>query len=114
MPGRVALIAGIDSQGSTYMALSTGNTDSDVMVTFFSHLIALLDLEESNWRDRTIILLDNAKYHHSITTENAMKRFGLRVIFSGPYAYTSAPVETFFSHLKSGELNPLKLQLGKR
>ena len=43
-----------------------------------------------------------------------MKRVGLRVIFSGPNAYTAAPVETFFSLLKSGELNPLKLQLGKR
>ena len=60
------------------------------------------------------MLLDNASYHHSQTTRNAMKKLGLRVIYSGPYSFSAAPIETYFAHLKTGDLNPLKLQLGKR
>ena len=114
LPQRIALVAAMDTSGAAYVALSTGKTDSDVIITFLSYLCDLLDLEDLGWRNKTVILLDNAAYHHSRETMRAMKKFGLRVIYSGPYSFTAAPVETFFAHLKTGDLNPLKLQLGKR
>ena len=39
---------------------------------------------------------------------------GLNLIFSAPYSYSAAPVETLFSGLKFGELNPEKLPTGKK
>ena len=84
------------------------------MSTFLLHLCSLLDSESASWREETIILLDNAAYHHGSMTMQTMRKLGLRVIYSGPYSFTAAPIETYFAHLKVGELNPLKHQLGKR
>jgi len=43
-----------------------------------------------------------------------IRRLGLKVIFTGPYSYDAAPIETLFSQLKCGELNPDRLQTGKK
>ena len=44
----------------------------------------------------------------------ACKKLGVPVIYSGPYSFVSAPVERYFALLKRGDLNPERLQLGKR
>ena len=42
------------------------------------------------------------------------RKMEIPVIFSGPYSYSSAPIELLFAALKRGELNPAKLSTGKR
>ena len=111
---RVSFIAAIDNRGASYISLGTANTDSGVMVAFFSSLAKQLDGEDANWRDNTIILLDNAAYHKSLETRAAIKKLGIKTIYSGPYSYISAPIEQYFGLLKRGDLNPEKQQVGKR
>ena len=110
----MSLICAIDNLGVAYFAVSTSTTDSDVFITFLMSLSNMLDYEKPEWRTETIILLDNALYHKSEQTAAAIKKLGIRVCYSGPYAFSSAPVEQLFALLKRGELNPLKLELGKR
>ena len=43
-----------------------------------------------------------------------MRQLGLQVIYSGPYSYSAAPVETLFSGIKLGQLNPNNESTGKR
>ena len=38
----------------------------------------------------------------------------LPLIYSGPYSYSSAPIESVLAALKLGELNPQRLPTGKR
>ena len=38
----------------------------------------------------------------------------LRVIWSAPYSYSTAPIELLFAGLKFGELNPQKAANGKK
>ena len=38
----------------------------------------------------------------------------LRVIWSAPYSYSTAPIELLFAGLKFGELNPQKAATGKK
>ena len=38
----------------------------------------------------------------------------IKVIFSGPYSYATAPAELLFAHFKVGQLNPLGLPTGKK
>ena len=111
---RISFIAAIDNRGASYISLGTANTDSGVMVAFFSSLAKQLDAEEANWRDNTVILLDNAAYHKSLETRAAIKKLGIKTIYSGPYSYISAPIEKYFGLLKRGDLNPEKQQVGKR
>ena len=50
LPSRVTLIAAIDNRGASYLSVATGNTDSDVFVTYLYHLAAALDREADDWR----------------------------------------------------------------
>ena len=84
------------------------------MIAFFSELCKVLDGEDPNWRDNTVILLDNASYHRSLEIRAAVKKLGIKTIYSGPYSYISAPIELYFGLLKRGDLNPERQQLGKR
>ena len=87
LPARMTLIAAIDNLGAAYLSIATGNTDSDVFVTFLFHLAAVLDREGGDWRRETAFLLDNATYHRSDQTRAAIKKLGLHVIYSGPYSF---------------------------
>ena len=43
LPARIALMNVIDTSGAAYVALSTGKTDSDVIITFLIYLCSRLD-----------------------------------------------------------------------
>ena len=81
---------------------------------FLSQLARQLDAESPDWRDNTVLLLDGAKYHTSEETRVIMKKLQLPVIFSGPYAYSSAPIELMFSGLKTGQLQAANEATGKK
>ncbi len=38
----------------------------------------------------------------------------LPIIYTGPYSYAAAPVESVFAALKFGDLNPDRLPTGKK
>ena len=84
------------------------------MSFYFHHLAAKLDRERPNWRDDTVITLDNAAYHVSASTLKLFKDLRIPVCFLGPHSYNVAPCELFFSFLKSTHLNPEFLPLGKK
>ena len=46
---RLSLIAALDTDGRVYFSLLHANTDSDIMVTFLSHLFQALAEENQNW-----------------------------------------------------------------
>ena len=85
-----------------------------MIALFLHHLVRQLDQDSPGWQDDSVILWDNAPYHQSAETMVTLAKLGLPVIFSGPYSYSAAPIETLFSHLKIGELNPQGLPTGKR
>ena len=74
----------------------------------------VLDNELLDWRDNTVFLWDNAPYHSSQETRAAIQALGVKIIFSGPYSYSGAAIETLFAHLKFGELNADGQPTGKR
>ena len=111
---RLSMIAAIDTEGQVWFTLYHANTDSNMIALFLQHLTSALDSESPGWQDDTIVLWDNATYHTSEETRATVRKLGLKVIYSGPYSYDSAPVELLFGNLKLGELNPEQLATGKR
>ena len=111
---RLSLIAAMDTDGRVWFALTQANTDSDVMLLYFTHLLRLLDQDTPTWRDDTIFLLDGARYHTSPETKEHLRRLGLKVIYTAPYSYASSPIEKLFGALKLGELNPSREPTGKK
>ena len=110
----MSLIAALDTEGCVYYSLTQANTDQDVMMIFLIHLVQLLDSERPSWREETVLLLDGARYHMGSRVREYMRKLELEVIWSAPYSYSTAPIETLFATLKFGELNSDKLSTGKR
>ena len=74
----------------------------------------MLDIDQPGWQDNTVFLLDNATYHWSSDTQQALRIMGLQVIYSGSYSFSAAPAETLFSQLKQVDINPDNRATGKR
>lgn len=84
------------------------------MEVFFHHLAGKLDQERPNWRKDTVLLLDNAKYHNSQYIMKVFKKLRLPICFLGPNSYNTAVCELVFAALKTVDLNPTRLPLGKK
>jgi len=111
---RLSLIAALDTDGRVYFTLTHANTNSDVMLVFMRHLMMQLDREDPDWKKKTVFLLDGARYHTSDEMREYLRKMELRIIYSGPYSYSSAPIELLFGGLKLGELNQNREPTGKK
>ena len=60
------------------------------------------------------MLLDGASYNKGSKVREYMRKLQIEVIWSSPYSYSTAPIETVFATLKFGELNPDRRQCGKK
>ena len=77
-------------------------------------LALILDYEDPDWRSNTVIVADNAAYHRSGDTLEALKALDIPMLATGPYGYDASPCEKLFAHLKVGDLNPGDIASGKR
>ena len=84
------------------------------MEVFFHHLASKLDSERQNWRENTILLIDNATYHKSAQMLKIFKQLRLPIMFLGPNSYNTAVCEMVFAALKTVDLNSDRLKLGKK
>ena len=84
------------------------------MLVYLQHLITRLDEETPGWKEESVILLDGARYHTGEAIRRYIHKMQISVIWSAPYSYSTAPVESLFSCLKFGELNPNRLPMGKK
>ena len=67
---RLTLISAVDTDGEVYLSLSTVNTRSEEFCLFMKRFLLKQQAQDSNWKARTIILLDAAIYHRSTDTRN--------------------------------------------
>ena len=111
---RISMIAALDTEGRIYYSLTQANTNSDVMMVFLQHLVEQLDLESPSWRDDCVLLLDGARYHTGSQVREYLQKLEVQVIWSGPYSYSTAPIEMVFAALKLGEINPDRKPSGKK
>ena len=108
------MIAALDTEGCIYYSLTQANTDQNVMMVFLEYLVEQLDLTRPSWRDDTVLLLDGARYHTGSKVREYLRKLEVQVIWSGPYSYSTAPIEMVFGALKVGDLNPEKMSTGKK
>ena len=55
---KINIITALASDGEVWIALTTRNTDSDVLMLFMTHLAIELTKKYKNWRSTTAFLLD--------------------------------------------------------
>ena len=59
---RISLLAAIDSNGGLYFSMVQANVDREVMGVFITKLVGKLTEEDTNLRNKIIIVQDNAPY----------------------------------------------------
>ena len=111
---RVSLIACLDSLGNILLSITQVTTTSEVMRVFLHHLAAKLDKTRPGWRKNHILLMDGASYHTSEMTMDVLKKLKIPTMFLGPNSYNTAVCELLFAALKTADLNPERLSLGKK
>ena len=107
------MISALDTEGRVYFSLSHANTDQDTFMLFLCHLVAKLDEDTPGWQEDSCISMDNAKWHSGQDIRSYMRKMQLPFLYSGPYAFSSAAIETLFAHLKLGELNEARDPLAR-
>ena len=95
------MITAILSNGEFLSLILEDTGDSD---KFWKFLLILkyaicyvMKIRETEW----IVVLDNAKIHHSNITLKTMKALGFTIMFLSTYSPSLAPVELFFRMIKS-------------
>ena len=113
MQPRITMILGLDSNGRVYVSLVQSNSNVKIMEIFFHSLVRVLDKERKDWREDTIILVDNARYHAAAGTLKVFQALRIPILFTGPHSYDAAPCELFFAAFKRADVNPRKVATGK-
>ena len=108
------MITGLDTMGNVYLSLTQSNSNQKVMEVFFRQLVLKLNKDRIDWRDNTVIVLDNASYHGTSSLLKLFESLRIPVIFSGPHSYDTAACELLFAMFKSGTWNPEGLPMGKK
>ena len=67
------------------------------MECFFRELVGKLDKDRLNWRENTIVLMDNASYHKGTNAIKLYESLRIPVMFTGPHSYDAVPAELFFA-----------------
>ena len=78
---------------------------------FLIKLVEHLNKIDRNWKNNSLIMIDNAQYHRGTLTIEFFEKKGIPVLYLGPYHFKMAPIEMFFSYLKTKNLNPLKTKI---
>ena len=80
-------------------------TNSKTFAFFLLRLVKYLTETEPDWREHTVIMLDNAAYHRSAYVRSKLSDLGIPTLYLGPYHFKMAPVEMFFSYIKARNIN---------
>lgn len=83
------------------------------MEIFFHSLVRVLDKERADWREKSVVLLDNAAYHTSPHILKVFKELSIPILFTGPHSYDGAACELFFAAFKRADINPRRVSTGK-
>lgn len=110
-PSSLNIIAGISNFGDLFYTINKGKNNSQTFLLFMLKLCEHLNFRDKNWRSNSLILLDNAGYHKGSDIRFKLNKIKIPLMYLGPYHFRMAPIEMFFSFMKSHDLNPLKSKL---
>ena len=96
----ISLISAISFKGDHNYAFVLGNNNKYTFITFLEQLVDLYDKNDKEWREKKIIMMDNATVHQSKEVKSYIIRQRIPVLFTGVASFISVPVEMLFSRIK--------------
>ena len=81
----LSIITAVSSDGRFMYTVNNGKNNSNTFMLFLIKLSNHLDNTVANWRQNTIIMIDNAPYHRSKMMMEKYQVLKVPVMFLGPY-----------------------------
>jgi transposase len=72
-------------------------------------MCAALDAHDPEWRQKSVVVLDNCPSHTSRNVKKVIKHLSIPALFTAPASFVCLPVEGFFAAIKGKEHNLEKI-----
>lgn len=79
------MIAAVSNRGEFYFTINHGTNNGHTFLFFLMTVAKHLEKKDSNWRESTVIMIDNASYHRSAVMVKRYEALKLPIMFLGPY-----------------------------
>lgn len=114
IPYRVSLVAAVSSHGKVYASILAGNSSALTTMVFLLQLVRILQAEDPLWREKVVIVMDNASYHHHYKVKQLISVLEIPVLYLSQQSPNIAPIEYCFARVKKGDRNKLRISMAKR
>ncbi|TVY71305.1 hypothetical protein LSUE1_G004474 [Lachnellula suecica] len=95
---RYQILPAYTQDGVILARVFQGSTDSIVFEDFIEQLLPLC----GRWPEpKSVLVMDNASFHHSERTEQLCDEAGVKLVYLPPYSPDFNPIEEFFAELKA-------------
>jgi transposase len=95
---RYQILPAYCQDGILFARVFQGSTDTAVFEDFIEQLLHHC----GRWLEpRSVLVMDNASFHHSERMEQMCIRAGVKLMYLPPYSSDLNPIEEFFAELKS-------------
>lgn len=96
---RYQILPAYTQEGIILSEIFQGSTDAVVFVDFMKRL---LRQHCKRWpQERSVVIMDNASFHHSEQIEAMCREAGVKLVYLPPYSPDLNPIEEFFAELKA-------------
>lgn len=95
---RYQILPAYTQDGILLSRVLIGSTDAIIFEDFIEHLLQHC----GRWPEpRSVLIMDNASFHHSDKIKNMCFEAGVKLLYLPPYSPDLNPIEEFFSELKA-------------
>lgn len=95
---RYQILPAYDQDGIVLSRIFQGSTDAIIFEDFMAELLQHC----KKWPDeRSVVVMDNASFHHSERIEEMCLSAGVKLVYLPPYSPDFNPIEEFFAELKA-------------
>jgi transposase len=95
---RYHILPAYDQNGIIRSRVFQGSTNASVFEEFIEHLLPLC----GRWpEDRSVLIIDNASFHHSQRVKDMCNATSVKLVYLPPYCPHLNPIKEFFAELKA-------------
>ena len=95
---RYQILPAYTQDGIILTRVFQGSTDSTVFEDFIEQLLPLM----GTWPEpKSVLVMDNASFHHTKRIEQMCRDAGVKLVYLPPYSPDFNPIEEFFAELKA-------------
>lgn len=87
------MLACLSSAGGVFLQFLSGSNTEVTVGAFFIKLEEALSEKDPDWREKSVLILDNCPSHKTLLVRRVLAHLRFPVLYSAPASYTVLPIE---------------------